>query len=116
MSRPNSLKIIKNFAETLDSQQFLDSTSNLQRAMLREQADGLREVCKKQGLPVTADTLVAFVSGATMQAAMTAAANPLMKTMNAMLKQDGDSTEANPVLMLMVAYLARDILAGRRVE
>jgi hypothetical protein len=84
--------------------------------MLRRQADELRKILGRQGLPITADTLVALTAGATMQASMTAAVSPLQKAIAVVVPQDDDPTQANSILMLLVAYLARDILAGERVE
>ena len=115
MSAPNSLKIIREFAEALDTDEFLENSSLAQRALLRRQADELRKVLNKQHLPITADTLVAVMAGATMQASMDAAANPLAKTIG-VLSGRQEAEGANTALTLIVAYLSRDLLAGRRVE
>lgn len=115
MSAPNSLKIIREFAESIDSETYLNETSLSQRLLLRKQADELKSLLNRQHLPITADTLVAVMAGATMQASVDRAANPLARTVNAMLGAD-QQEGASPVLTLIVAYLARDLLAGRRVE
>jgi hypothetical protein len=110
------LKLLAELASVLDGQTFVEGTSIVQKRAIRHAADELKTTLEKYIDPLGPIALICYVAGASAQAALSERANPLNALMGALGRDN--STEAGPdaTLMLIVSYLARDLLAGERVE
>lgn len=114
--RETPLQTLANFAKVLDSVEFVDGTSAMQKKALREGADSLRTTIEELCEDLTPPILVGFYSGAAAQAKMSADSNPLAGAMNRVMGMGQDPEAPLHTLTILVAYLARDLLAGERVQ
>lgn len=111
------LESLAQMAAVLDGADFLDGTSRNQRRELRKAADGVGKAIEDTVGLVTPEILVAFFAGAATEATMSADMNPLSRLMKQVMGAGADKQlTPNNVLTILVAYLARDLLAGERVE
>lgn len=111
------LKSLGDMAKVLETTEFLEGTSVVQRRTLRKFADELAEAIESACGACSPPTVVAFLSGAVCEATVAAGANPVAELVSRALS--GGKTQqpqASPALVLACAYLARDLLVGERVE
>jgi hypothetical protein len=96
-------------AELVHDPEFRDNAAPAQLRAWREVADALVGSFDREGIPITVDTLMAFLLGATVQAAI-AGHSPLAPVQQMLTGQK--SGVASPHVMAAVAFVAADLLAG----
>lgn len=113
-SEKTPLQVLAEMAKALDSAEFLDSTSKTQREAFRNAADSITKALEDAVGVVTPPVLVAFLVGATAEVGFRNTLNPLPSLLGPLLgKTSPDSP--NSVLIMVIAFIARDLLAGERV-
>lgn len=109
---------MRDLAVILDSQDFQDGFSTTQKRGFRDAADGFKSAFEDTtGVELTPPLLVAMVYGASAQAAVVSQSNPLGAVLNSLMgKAAVSAAQPDTILMISLGYLARDFLAGERVE
>lgn len=111
----NPLALLRQLAEALDDREYLDATSPNQRRAMRKAADTVRGVMLEWSDDVTPQMLLCLWTGATMQAQLST--KDLPEALQAILGSTASVPPSPAVgLTVSIAYLARDVLAGERVE
>ncbi len=109
------LSLLAELASLLDSSEFINGTSKIQKDAIRSAADQLRVALEKYFEPLSPPALVCYVAGASAQVALSKQESPLAPLLSSIgLAAQTDSP--SHTLMLIVSYLARDLLAGERIE
>jgi hypothetical protein len=111
--RLSPLEFTRQLAQVLDGAEYGDGLSQVQKRALRESADTLVTGLAELGLEPTIPTLMAIWTGAALQATRTAPTDVLGQLLKMRSKEVSGPA---PELMLVLAHLARDVLAGERVE
>jgi hypothetical protein len=109
------LKTLATLAEVLDTPAFTDNITKTQKRLLRETADTMQKAFEKELGPLTPPLLLSFWLGAAAQAgaSQTGPLGTIGTLLEPILGKQADTP--NVVISTIVAYLARDILAGERV-
>jgi hypothetical protein len=108
-----ALEYMAELAKVLDNDEYLDGTSPSMRRAHRALADDIRAALEKYGA-LTPPVLLSFWMGATAQAHVARATNPLASTVGKLFGQDAVDGP-HITVTVATAYLSRDILAGERV-
>lgn len=109
MTATTKLGRLAALAEALDAPEFRDGIAPAQLRALRNMADALAKALAEMDVPVTADTVMAVITGAHMQAQMANATNPLAALLTNVTKV---TPQADGWLFAAVAMLAVDVLDG----
>ena len=108
------LEIMGDLANVLEAEVFVDGTSTVQKRAFRDAADTLRSTLEATLGDLTPPILVSFYLGALTEATLDDEDSPL----SALLATTGlapKKTGPKPHLSVIIAYLARDMIAGERV-
>ena len=102
------------FAAALDDPEFTRNTTEVQREQMRAFADQLAKAIVDYGLEVNAESVVAFSLGAGAQAKFDEPKDQMAEIFSVLgMKVPEKPTRGmNNLLLVGLAYLARDILEG----
>lgn len=111
MTAPPSIADLATLAAALDDPETIDSLPPAQWRSLREMADTLAATFANVG-GVTVGVVLAVTYGASLEANIAAATNPMAGVLARLTSPD---PEPSSLTMIVCAFLARDVLAGERV-
>ena len=110
MKQQTALERLGRLAGLLDSSDFLDASSADMRRDFRSYADIMRRSLENELGDLTPPLLLAFRMGAAFQAGLGSVPAAVRSVLG------GGQHLPDSRLSIVVAYLARDLLAGERVE
>lgn len=110
MTNAFGLGDLATLAAGLDDPQVIDNIPPAQWRAMRETADNIAAAFDDVG-GLTAGVVFALSCGASLEASVAVATNPMAEIMSQIGIESGPSS----LTMIVFAFLARDVLAGERV-